>query len=189
MTVMTGSRSPAAPGCGISAARLDGGAATANGRGFTIVEAVVATVIVAIMLVAALSAVGASRSVQRQTYQAERGRLLAQQLLAEVVQRNYQDANEPVLFGPEADESAASRADFDDVDDYDGWSASPPEGPDGTPLTDAAGWARIVTVQWIDPLNPGQVEAAESNAKRIEVVASYDGTPQATFYAIRTAQR
>jgi type II secretory pathway pseudopilin PulG len=158
-------------------------------RGFSIVEAVIATVIVAIMLVAALSTVGASRFVQHQTYQADRGRMLAQQLLAEIVQRRYQDPNEPLAFGREATESAATRTDFDDVDDYDGWSASPPEGHDGTPLTNAAGWTRTVTVQWIDPLNPGQVEAAESNAKRIEVVASYDGIPQVTLYAIRTARR
>jgi hypothetical protein len=141
------------------------------------------------MLVAALSTVGASRFVQHQTYQAERGWLLAQQLLAEVLQHDYQDPDETVTFGREATESAVTRADFDDVDDYDGWSASPPEGRDGTPLANAAGWTRAVTVQWIDPLNPGQVEAAESNAKRIEVVATYDGIPQATLYAIRTAQR
>ena len=158
-------------------------------RGFSIVEAVIATIVVAIMLVAALSTVGASRFVQHQAYQAERGRMLAQQLLAEIVQRPYQDPNEPLAFGCEATESAATRTDFDDVDDYDGWSASPPEKRDGTPLTNAAGWTRTVTVQWIDPLNPGQVEAAESNAKRIEVVASYDGIPQATLYAIRTARR
>jgi len=158
-------------------------------RGFTLVEAVISTVVVAIMLVAALSTVGASRSVQHQVYLADRGRLLAEQLLAEVLQNDYQDPNDAPVFGREATESAATRIDCDDVDDYDGWSASPPEGRDGTPLTNAAGWTRTVTVQWIDPLNPGQVEAAESNAKRIEVVASYDGIPQATLYAIRTARR
>lgn len=158
-------------------------------RGFSIVEAVIATVIVAIMLVAALSTVGASRSIQRQTYLADRGRMLAQQLLAEIVQRRYQDPNEPVLFGPEANESTVARTDFDDVDDYDGWSASPPEGPDGTARADASGWTRTVTVQWVDPLDPAQVKSAESSAKRIKVVALHGGIPQATLYAIRTAQR
>lgn len=156
-------------------------------RGFSIVEAVIATIVVAIMLVAALSAVGASRYVQHEVYLADSGRLLAEQLLAEVLQNDYQDPNEPLVFGREATESAATRADFDDVDDYHGWSSSPPEAPDGTPLAASKNWQRTVTVEWVVPKEPSQVVGSESYAKRITVTTTYNNVPQATLVAVRTA--
>jgi len=158
----------------------------ARSRAFTIVEAVISTIIVAVMLVAALSTVGASRLVQQETSLAVRGRQLAESLMAEILRQDYQDPNEPVSFGPEADESAVTRADFDDVDDYHGWSSSPPVAKDGTPLTNSTGWQRSVTVAWVVPKEPWQVAGAESYAKRITVTANYNNVPQATLVALRT---
>jgi len=156
---------------------------------FTLVEAVISTIIVSVMLVAALSTAGASRLIQYKVSLSNHGRLLAEQLLAEVVQHDYQDANESIVFGPEADESAATRADFDDVDDYNGWSAGPPVAKEGAELANVTGWQRTVTVQWVDPLDTTQVEASETGAKRITVTASHNNMPQATLVCIRTAHQ
>jgi len=157
-----------------------------RGSAFTIVEAVISTIIVAFMLVAALSTVGASRFVQQKTSRADRGRQLAESLLAEVLRQSYQDPAQPVAFGLEGDESTATRAAFDDVDDYEGWSASPPIGKDGTALANASGWTRTVAVVWIDPHHPAVVKASETHAKRITVTAQYNNVPHATLAAVRT---
>jgi type II secretory pathway pseudopilin PulG len=158
-----------------------------HAQAFTLVEAVIATVIVGVMFVAALNTVGASRLVQHKSALASRGRLLAESLMAEILQQSYSDPDGLPLFGCEPGESTATRAEFDDVDDYHGWTACPLTAKDGTVPANAAGWRHSVAVEWIDRLNPAQVQPAETNAKRITVTVSYKNVPQATWVAIKTA--
>jgi len=154
--------------------------------GFTLVEAVVSLVIVAGMLVAALNTVGASRLSQQRTSQYSRGQLLAEALMAEILRQDYLDPNGTPVFGTEPGESNITRADFDDVDDYDGWSSSPPVAKDGTPLAGLSGWQRSVTVQWVDPADITQVQASETNTKRITVTVSCNNKQVGSLTAIRT---
>ncbi len=153
---------------------------------FTIVEAVISTVIVAVMFVAALSTVGASRVTQHKAALVSRGRLLAESLLSELLQRSYEDPDGGAVFGVESGESSTTRTDFDDVDDFDGWSSSPPVDRDGTPLTDSIGWRRTVQVEWVDLSDPGQVKTVETGVKRITVTVEYGDVPQASLVALRT---
>lgn len=161
-------------------------ASHATPRAFTIVEAVISTVIVAVMFVAALNTVGASRLTQHRAALMSRGRLLAEALMAEILRQNYQEPSETAAFGRESGESAMSRAAYDDVDDYDQWSAGPPVAKDGSALANSIGWKRTVTVVWTDPADPQGVKTTETGAKRITVTALYQDVPQATVVAIRT---
>ena len=154
--------------------------------GFTLVEAVVSLVIVAGMLVAALSAVGAARLSQQRTSQYNRGQLLAEALMSEILPHDYLDPNDTPVFGCEPGESTSTRADFDDVDDYNGWSSSPAVAKDGTELAGLAGWQRSVTVVWVDPADITKVKASESNAKRVTVTVSCNNKQVASLTAIRT---
>ena len=158
-------------------------------QAFTLVEAVISTVIVSVMLVAALSTVGSSRLIQQRVSESSRGRALAVSLLTEVVQRAYEDPNGAVVFGPEAGEQTTDRSDFDDVDDYHNWSESPPKARDGSAIPQADGWQRTVTVAWVDPQNPTVVEPSESYAKRITVTARHNNITHATLVAVRTAHQ
>jgi len=154
---------------------------------FTIVEAVISTVIVAVMFVAALNTVGASRLTQHRASLVSRGRLLAESLMSEILRQDYQEPDAVPVFGRESGELATTRAAYDDVDDYHGWSASPPVARDGAPLANTTGWKRTVQVEWVDPADPKQVETTESSVKRITVTVSYNGVPQATFVALKAA--
>jgi type II secretory pathway pseudopilin PulG len=160
---------------------------TRYAEAFTIVEAVIATVIVSVMLVAALSAVGASRLIQHKISVSNQGRLLAESLMAEIIQQVYEDPNGAVVFGPETGEETTVRSDFDDVDDYHNWSGSPPKNKDGGAIPQSDGWQRTVTVQWVDPLDPTLVQAGETGAKRITVSAKQGIITHARLVAIRTA--
>lgn len=160
-----------------------------DSRAFTLVEAVISTIIVAVMLVAALSAVGASRVIQYKVSLHNRGRLLAESLLAEIVQQAYEDPNDPVVFGPETGEQTTNREDFDDVDDYDNWSESPLEDKDGNEIPQSDDWQWTVAVDWVDPLDPTQVQASETGAKRITVTTKRNNITHATFVAVRTAHQ
>ena len=157
--------------------------------GFTMVEAVISTIIVAVMLVAALSAVGASRVIQHKVSLHNRGRLLAVSLMEEIVQQAYEEPNGPVAFGPESGEQTTVRSDFDDVDDYHGWSEAPPTEKDGSTILQADGWQRAVTVEWVDPTDPTAVQSSETGAKRITVTATHSHITHARFVTIRTGHQ
>jgi type II secretory pathway pseudopilin PulG len=158
-----------------------------RGRGgFTLVEAVISTVIVSVMFVAALNTVGAARLTQHKAALAGRGRMFASSLMQEILQQSYQEPGTTWVFGREAGESDTSRAAYDDVDDYHGWTESPPTAKDGAALPNSANWSRTVTVEWVDPLNSKQVSATETGAKRITVVVAFRNVPQATAVAVRT---
>lgn len=144
-------------------------------------------VVVAVMFAVALQTVGASRITQQRASLISQGQMLAESLLSEILQQNYQEAGSTYVFGREAGESDTIRTAYDDVDDYQGWTESPPVAKDGTALPNSANWRRTVTVEWVNPLDPQQVQGSESGAKRITVVAAFRNVPQATVVAIKAA--
>lgn len=153
---------------------------------FTLVESVIALVIVSVMLVAALNTVGTSRLSQYKTSSLTQGRLLAESLLAEILTQSYADPNGAAVFGLEVGESGDSRAGFDDVDDYHKWSSSPPTEKNGDKMSAWAGWRRTVTVEWVDPADPAATKSAETQAKRVTVNVYFGDMPVASLVGIRT---
>jgi len=154
--------------------------------GLTLVEAMVSTLIVAVMLVAALTAFGGvarSHLVQKATW---KGQALGWSLLAEVMQARYEDPNTPGGWGLDSGENPAPRSDFDDVDDYDGWTASPPQENDGTEFTDYAGWRRTVSVTLIDPRTLSFSFPQDLGLRKIEVTVADPHGNSAVFSGLRS---
>jgi len=143
-----------------------------SGRGLAMIEAVVSVIIVAVMLVAALRTVGASRVGQINNSDRLRANYLATELMAEILDMSYSDPNEIALFGPELSEIATGRAAYDDVDDYHNWTQSPPQRRDGSTIPGLTGWSRSVQVVWVDPTNVGNTSLVETNCKRITVTVA-----------------
>ncbi len=155
-------------------------------RGLTLVETVISLVIVGVMLVAALSTVGASRLSQYRISEYSRGQHLAQRMLVEILGRPYADPNGSTTLGIETGESTATRLDFDDIDDYDNWWASPPQDPNGSLIMDDDTWAQSVTVCWVDANDPRVVRDLDTGAKGITVTVTHDDRPVAVLTAIKT---
>lgn len=153
---------------------------------FTIVEAMVSTIIVGVMFVAALNTVGASRLTQHKASLLRRGPLLAEPLMSEILRQSYKDPDGTPIFGRESNESATPRTGWDDVDDYEGLSESPPVAKDGTALTNSTGWQRTVEVDWVNAANPAEVTTVESGVKRIVVTVTYNGLTQASLATLKT---
>jgi type II secretory pathway pseudopilin PulG len=146
--------------------------------GFTLVEVVLSTLIVSLMLVGALTAVGASAAGRQVIADRSRGAMLAQELAEEIISCHYADPDDPNHFGPEADE--AGRADFDDVDDFREWSASPPVGPDGQARPYLDGWTRSVRVARVGTLSDSaQVSASDQGMRQIVVTVTRRDKPVA----------
>lgn len=165
-----------------------GGSRAPRGRAYSLVEVAVSTVVVGLMLVAALEAVGSSRVGMRHLGDRTRAMLLAQDLMAEILQTEYCDPNlGPTAFGLAIEEAApGNRSLYDDVDDYDGWAASPPEHKDGTPIAWATDYKRLVYVDWVSPTDLSLASGSPTGVKRIIVDVERDGVRAAQLVAIRT---
>jgi hypothetical protein len=154
---------------------------------FALVEAVIASLLVGLLFATAMNVVAASRTSQAVTLDRVIGQELAVDLLNEILHREYIEPFDVPRFGRESGEPAHLRAGYNDVDDYHGWSASPPQHPNGTPMTEYQGWRRSVAVAWIDPQNPDTVVPEDRGAKRIVVTVERQGRVVARAAAIRTA--
>ena len=144
-------------------------------------------IVVGVMFVAALNTVGSTRVGEYKITERNRGLLLAQDLMAEILQQAYEDPNDPVVFGTESGEGSSNRTDFDDVDDYHGWSKSVPQRKDGNAIPALDGWGRSVAVIWVNPANLSQTVGSDQGAKRMTVTVTHNGLPVASMFAFRTS--
>ena len=80
-------------------------------------ESVLSALIFGLMLVAALSVVGASKSAELKNDQQQTALMLAQDLIAEILRQAYEDSNQVPVDDPETGEAGSNRLLFDDIDD------------------------------------------------------------------------
>jgi type II secretory pathway pseudopilin PulG len=159
-------------------------------RAFTLAESAVATVVVGVMLGAAIHTVGASRTGQIWNSERLRALALASSLMAEVTDSYYKDPLIPApLLGPDAGETQATRSGLDDVDDYQGLNDAPPSARDGTAIPGLSAWRRSVSVEWVDPFSSATVSASESGLKRIKVTVYRGSVKMAELTSYRAAAR
>jgi type II secretory pathway pseudopilin PulG len=155
-------------------------------RGFTLVEATLATIIVSMMAATALTTVRLSVRSQYKSSERAMGGLFASGMMAEIMALAYQDPTQPTtVLGPEPGESTTLRAGWDDVDDYNGWTESPLQNKDGTTIPNTAGWTRSVVVTWVSPGNPAQTSLVETGCKCITVTVKHNGVVVATRVCLK----
>ncbi|MCL4743329.1 MAG: type II secretion system GspH family protein [Phycisphaerales bacterium] len=158
----------------------------APARAFSLVEVVVAILVLSALLAASINTVVASAAMQRHTADRARARVLALDLLNEARGHPYDDPTQGSGNGPGADEVTGTRALFDDVDDFNGWSASPPQRTDGSVIPGFEGWTRACTVEYVSLADPNTAVGSDSGVKRITVTVHRGKQPMATAVALRT---
>ena len=151
---------------------------------FTIVESLISVVLVGGVVVAALNTVGASATGRKASGDRITAILMAQDLMAEILTKPYEDPDGSPVFGVEPGELTINRAAFDDVDDYSGWSSTP-KYRDGTDWPDRTTWLRVVKVGFVAVSDMATEIFTDSGVKRITVVVENDGKTLATLTAIR----
>ena len=154
--------------------------------GFTLVETLVALVILGAGLAAVLNVM--TRTVEIHSENAERVRALglAWQLVTEIEMQAFEEPAGAVSFGPESGEQGATRGAFDDVDDYANWSESPPVDRNGVPLPGGEGLTRRVAVQNVNEwLLENSAPNGTTGAKRVTVRVVRDGRVLAELSILR----
>ena len=156
-------------------------------RGLSLIEVTISIVVVGVMLAAALNTLSSVSMTRYVGANGQIGRVLAEQLMAEILSKKYEDPGlPPGSFGIETGESATGdRSLFDDVDDYDGWSASPPETASGGVIPDRSQWSRDVGVEYVSPLDPTFEVGADWGVKRITVGIAFHGEKIITLEGLK----
>jgi len=157
-------------------------------RGMTLIECVISIVIVAAMLVAAVSSLGSFARARRSQFDRCAGGALARGLMSEILQSRYLEPGVDVYFGLEPGEAADVRSDWDDVDDYNGLSECPPKTKSGAAIVGATGWTRKAAVEYVQPDNPNQVSSTDTGLVRITVSATSPTGVTTTLKALRSDQ-
>ena len=159
--------------------------------GLSLAEVVISTLLVGLMIVPALHSTGAALRANRAISRHGQGVGLAESLMSEILQTDYQEPDDAPAFGVEGSEAPADqgpRTLWDDADDYFQWDASPPEAKDGTALPDLDGWRRTVEVVNVDPddLATALANNDDRGVKRIAVTVEHDGEEVAKLVTIQT---
>jgi type II secretory pathway pseudopilin PulG len=153
---------------------------------FTLVEAIIAAGIVGLMLAASVNLLSSAAKSRTADNDHRTAIMLAHQLMGEIQQQPYkEEVTTPLLFGPEAGESTATRADFDDVDDYNDFQDKPPALKDGTPLVGFSGWRRRVKVSWVDPVTLSS-SPLDTGLERVEVRVTDPRGRETVVFALRS---
>ena len=152
----------------------------ANPRAFTIVEAIVSSVVMAVMLVTSVRAI-TSISKSRGSLLVERqATLLCKDLMTEIMQCYY--------TLPTGSVDGISRASWITISDYNGFSELPPSTISGTPITGYDGWTRTVLVELVNPAAPnGSAVVTDMGLKRITVTVTNPKGRSASLVALRSS--
>jgi hypothetical protein len=156
-------------------------------RGLGLTEVVASTLIVSVMLVAALDTLGAVFRSQRLNAVRLTGPGLAYELMGEILSLPYEDPEDPGgAIGGDSGESGGDRVDFDDVDDYDDWSSDDAEDKNGVTHPGYIGWQRTVQVRWVRVSAIATTESNESGLKLITVTVTDPDEVATTIRALRS---
>ena len=165
--------------------------ATRQRQGLTMVEVAACTVLVALVLAAALQTAGAAKVTQTRAADLVLAQTLGQAMLAEVMHKPFLDPEtvdpkNPGPAGVEVGEDSTKKTTFDDVDDFAKWIEAPPQDSSGAALLGREDWRREVTVQWVDPDDLTTVRTTATDAKKVTVNVLRGGRRLSTLTAVRT---
>jgi len=135
---------------------------TIGAGGFTMVEAIVAVLLVAIVLSVSMRGIAGAVTMRVRVADRTRAQQLAADLLAEALQQSYVAPTTPDPAGP-------PRSGWTCVDDYNGFSESPPVTRSGNAIPDTTGLTRTAIVEWIDPSTLSTSNITNTGIKRITV--------------------
>jgi len=143
--------------------------------GFSLIEAAMATAIVAIMIGGGLAAITQSSKNRSLAKRQAIARNLAGMLLDEATGKLYEEPG--ILHSAiqtEANESVLDRTTLDDCDDYHGLTINPVTTQDGVVLCGGQ-WEATFKVDWINLTSPSTTRTVDTGIKRIHVVLSHRG--------------
>lgn len=152
-------------------------------RAFTLVETVISIVLVSVLLVAALTAAGASARFRQSTSSRDFASLLASDLTEEMAGKLYGSTTGGSILTTTL---AGNRSTTTNIDQYNGLTESPPVTWAGTAVSGATGWTRSTVVERVLVKSPDTITTDETGIKRVTITVSRGTTVFARVRFIRS---
>jgi len=142
------------------------------GRGFTLIEAMVATAVIGMGVAAILVSAGSGTRVNRAGQQITQATFLAQELREWTLRLPFVDPDTPEA--PPGPDGTSPQTFVDDLNDLMNVVYTPPRDGQGFALADMSGWSERIEMSWRDPddLNLAVIPG-NSNIVYVEVYISY----------------
>jgi len=160
------------------------GGSNVRPRGFTLMEAMLAVVIVAFGYLATMELFASCTAENQNSARMTTAQMLTTSIQELTTGLAFKDPYYATsTIGPEAGETLAT---YNDVDDFDGFSACPPLDATRSPIPELSQYTQVVQVMPIDPNRPGanyDIKAPEipkttyTGAVRVRVLIQYRRTP------------
>ncbi len=154
-------------------------------RAFSLIEVLIATVLVGLSIAALVVANGAFTMANDAGADLSTAEFLIEQIreMTAMLPAMDPDVTTP-QFGVEADETSVVT--YDDMDDFDDVTFSPPVNAARAPLPNLAVFTQLITVENLDPSNFDQVVAdGTSHFFRVTVTVTQNGGPISTASWVR----
>ena len=152
----------------------------ANPRAFTIVEAIVSSVVMAVMLIASVQSITTIAKSRGSLLIERQAVLLCKDMITEVMQCYY--------TLPAGSVDGASRGSWLVINDYNGYTELPPSTITGTPITGYDGWTRTVLVELVNPADPnGAAVVTDMGLKRLTVTVTSPSGRGASLVGLRSS--
>lgn len=152
---------------------------------FTLVEAAISIVIVAVMFVAALSTLAGAARARGMQAQWRRADLLGTSLMREILQTGFGDSGSLII----GINLSGNRTAYNDIDDYHELVERPPRNRDGDTIPGCDDWTRSVVVERVlvaSPAGSGIRGASSSPLKRITITVTAPDRKTYTFVSLRS---
>ena len=145
-------------------------------RGFTLIEAAVATVVIGLGATALLTAVASGTRTNAAGRSVTQAVLLAQEIREWTLKLPFSDPDEGDAANPPGPDGADPQVFVDDLDDLMNVTYCPPRDGQGQPVADMTGWQQAITLTCRAPADlTTAVTPGTSDTIRVQVDISHNG--------------
>ena len=149
--------------------------------GFSLIEAAVATVIIAVGVTALMISVAAGTRTNDAGRLLTQGVFLVQEIREWTLKLPFSDPDVAQQGNPPGPDGSDPQVFVDDLDDLLNVTYSPPRDGQGQPIADMVGWSQAITLSWRNPDNLSQTIAnGASDIIHVQVAVSNQGKPVVT---------
>ena len=147
----------------------------AANKGFTLIEALIASALVGIGIVALLVATKSGTQVNMAGRNITQATYLSQEIRERTLKLPFSDPDAGDAGNPPGPDESDPQ-DIDDLDDLLDVTYSPPRDASGQVISDADGWSQHISLEWKDPDSLGTtVTVGSSDVIRVVITIARDG--------------
>ena len=145
-------------------------------RGFTLIEAAVATSILGLGVVALMVAAASGTRLNHESEKLTQAVFLAQELRELTLKLPFSDQDPGDMDNPPGPDGSDPQVFVDDLDDLMDVTYAPPRNGEGAPIPEMADWSETLTLTWRDPSSlTAVVDPGTSDMIYVQVVIYYQG--------------